>query len=215
MIGIDCSFFGRGYGIVLVRCPGLKKNLYWKEITTENKTVYEEARRYLKAAGFDIRAVVIDAKHGIKEVFSDLVVQICQYHQKQIVRRYLTSRPKIAAGQELKLITDDLTELDESLFTQLLDEWHEKWKELLKERTLAQDSKHWWYTHRRLRSAYRSLKTNLPYLFNYQKYPEILIPNTNNSLEGYFSKLKRLLNNHSGLKRCRRYKLIETILNSS
>ena len=215
MIGIDCSFFGRGYGIVLVRCPGLKKNLYWKEITTENKTVYEEVRRYLEAAGFDIRAVVIDAKHGIKEVFSDMVVQICQYHQKQIVRRYLTSRPKIAAGQELKLIADDLTELDESLFTQLLHEWHEKWKELLKERTLVQDSKHWWYTHRRLRSAHRSLKTNLLYLFSYQKYPELFIPNTNNSLEGYFSKLKRLLNNHSGLKRRRRYKLIETILNSS
>lgn len=215
MIGIDCSFFGRGYGIVLVRCPGLKKNLYWKEITTENKTVYEEARRYLEAAGFDIRAVVIDAKHGIKEVFSDLVVQICQYHQKQIVRRYLTSRPKTVAGQELKLITEGLTKIDEGLFTQLLHEWHEKWKEFLKERTLAQDSRHWWYTHRRLRSAYRSLKTNLLYLFSYQKYPELGIPNTNNSLEGYFSKLKRLLNNHSGLKRRRRYKLIETILNSS
>lgn len=215
MIGIDCSFFGRGYGIILVRCPGLKKNLYWKEITTENKIVYEEAGRYLKAAGFNIRAVVIDAKHGIKEVFSDLVVQICQYHQKQIVRRYLTRRPKTAAGQELKLITDTLIELEEQLFTQLLHKWHEKWKEFLKERTRAQDNRHWWYTHRKLRSAYRSLKTNLPYLFSYQRYPELFIPNTNNSLEGYFSKLKKLLNNHNGLKRCRRYKLIETILNSS
>ena len=215
VIGVDCSFFGRGYGIILARCPCLKKNLYWKEITTESKEAYEEARRFLEAAGFKIQAVVIDAKHGIKQAFSDLVVQICQYHQKQIVKRYLTSRPKTVAGQELKLITDDLTKLDEQLFTQLLKEWHEKWKEFLKERSFAQDNKRWWYTHRRLRSAYRSLNTNLPYLFSYQKYPELQIPNTNNSLEGYFSKLKKLLNNHNGLKRHRRYKLIEAILSSS
>ena len=85
----------------MVRCPGLKQNLYWKEITTENKGVYEEARRYLEAASFNIQAVILDAKHGIKEVFSDLVVQICQYHQQQIVGRYLTSRPKTEAGLEL------------------------------------------------------------------------------------------------------------------
>ena len=215
VIGVDCSFFGRGYGIILARCPGLKKNLYWKEITTESKEAYEEARRFLEASGFNIQAVVIDAKHGIKQAFSDLVVQICQYHQKQIVKRYLTSKPKTVAGQELKLITDDLTKLDEELFTQLLKEWHEKWKEFLKERSFAQDNKYWWYTHKRLRSAYRSLNTNLPYLFSYQKYPELQIPNTNNSLEGYFSKLKKLLNNHNGLKRHRRYKLIEAILSSS
>jgi predicted DNA-binding transcriptional regulator YafY len=75
VIGIDCSFFGRGYGIIVVRCPGLKQNLYWKEITTENKAVYEEAMHYLEATGFNIQAVVLDAKHGIKDVFSDRVVQ--------------------------------------------------------------------------------------------------------------------------------------------
>jgi len=212
VIGIDCSFFGRGYGIVVARCPDLKRNLYWKEITTENKEVYAEARRYLEAAGFDIQAVVLDAKHGIRDVFSDRVVQICQYHQQQIVGRYLTARPMTEAGSELKLLSDLLTKIDEKLFTELLTNWHEKWGAFLKERTYKSDDKHWWYTHKRIRSAYRSLMTNLPFLFSCQRHPEMHIPNTNNSLEGYFSKLKRLLNNHNGLKRWRRYKLIEAIL---
>jgi len=197
----------------VARCPGLKQNLYWKEITAENKAVYEEARRYLEAAGFSIQAIVIDAKHGIREVFSDLVVQICQYHQQQIVGRYLTARPKSEAGQELRLLVGSLTKIDEKLFTELLKNWHEKWRGFLTERTYKTDGKHWWYTHKRIRSAYRSLATNLPYLFSCQRYPELNIPNTNNSLEGYFSKLKRLLNNHNGLKRWRRYKLIGAILN--
>lgn len=197
----------------MARCPVLKQNLYWKEITTENKQVYEEARRYLEAISFSIQAVVIDSKHGMREVFTDLVVQICQYHQQQIVGRYLTARPKTEAGLELKLLANSLTKIDETLFTELLGAWHEKWSGFFKERTYKPDGKHWWYTHRRIRAAYRSLMTNLPYLFSYQRYPELNIPNTNNSLEGYFSKLKRLLNNHNGLKRWRRYRLIEAILN--
>jgi hypothetical protein len=39
------------------------------------------------------------------------------------------------------------------------------------------------------------------------------IPNTNNSSEGSFSEMKRLLNNHHGLKPWRRYRVTETILN--
>ena len=198
----------------MARSPSLKQNLYWKEITSENKAVYEEARRYLEAAGFNIQAVVIDAKHGIREVFSDLVIQICQYHQQQIVGRYLTARPKTEAGHELKLLTDSLTKIDEELFTELLSAWNEKWKGFLKERTYKPDGKHWWYTHKRIRAASRSLITNLPYLFSCQKYPEMHIPNTNNSLEGYFSKLKKLLNNHNGLRKWRRYKLIGAILDT-
>lgn len=156
--------------------------------------------------------MILDAKHGIKEVFSDLVVQICQYHQQQIVNRYLTTKPKTEAGLELKLLSDLLSQIDEVLFAEQLSSWREKHRFFLKERTYKPDGKHWWYTHRRIRSAYHSLVMNLPYLFSYQRYPELQIPNTNNSLEGYFSKIKRLLNNHNGLRRWRRYKLISTIL---
>jgi len=167
----------------------------------------------LEGAGFTIQAVVIDAKRGSKEVFSDKVVQICQYHEQQIIQRYLTSRPKTRAGQELKTLNDSLTKTTEDPFFESLLAWHKRWEVFLKERSYAPDSKHWWYTHRRLRSAYRSLKTNLPYLFSYLRHPELSIPNTNNSLEGYFSKIKQLLNNHHGLKKWRRYKLIEEVLN--
>ena len=38
------------------------------------------------------------------------------------------------------------------------------------------------------------LTTNLPYLFTYQKYPELAIPNTTNALDGTFAHLKELVN---------------------
>ncbi len=40
-------------------------------------------------------AAVIDGRKGGKEVFSDVPVQMCQYHQLMILRRYLTMNPRL------------------------------------------------------------------------------------------------------------------------
>lgn len=209
----DTTFFGRGYGILVVRCPRLKKNLHCHEVHSETPEEYWKARSDLETRGYTIEAAVIDGRRGILGVFSDIPVQFCQFHQIAIVRRYLTSRPKLEAGKELRAITLTLTISNEEIFTGLLEMWYQKWQSFLKERTYAEDGRHWQYTHRRIRSACRSLKTNLPYLFTYQKHPELKIPNTTNSLDGYFGKLKQLLNCHRGLTIKRRYKLIQEILN--
>ena len=208
----DTTFFGREYGILVVRCPRLKKNVHFHEVTSETPAEYLRARLELEDKGFTIEAAVIDGKRGVLRVFQDIPVQLCQFHQIATVRRYLTSRPKIEAGKELRAITLAMPTLTEKVFMELLGIWHAKWQEFLKERTYMGNGKRWQYTHRRIRSAYRSLNTNAPYLFTYQKYPELHIPNTTNSIDGYFSKLKQLLNTHRGLTIQRRYRLIQEIL---
>ena len=62
------------------------------------------------------------------------------------------------------------------------------------------DKTSWHYTHKRLRSAYRSLKSNMPYLFTYQRHPELSIPNTTNTLDGLFAHLKDHVRVHRGIK---------------
>lgn len=208
----DATFFRRTYGLLMVRCPRLKKNLYWKEISAETPEAYHQARSILESRGYTIEAAVVDGRRGVHAVFSDIPVQFCQFHQIAIIRRYLTSRPKLPAGVELRSITLALPILTEGAFQHMLDHWHERWSIFLKERTYALDGKHWQHTHRRIRSAYRSLRTNLPYLFTYEKHPHLRIPNTTNSLDGYFSKLKELLNVHRGQTIKRRYKMIQEIL---
>lgn len=187
----DVTFFGRGYGILVFRCQKLKKNIYWKEITQETPAVYKEARIELESKGFVIAGMVLDGKRGVREVFSDVPVQMCQFHQVAILKRYLTSRPKTDAGKELRAIGLALTILTEQDFKTLLKEWNEKWKDFLKEKTFATDGKHWNYTHRRMRSAYRSLNTNMPFLFTHQRHPELNMPNTTNSIDGFLEKQKR------------------------
>ena len=101
----DATFWGRGYGVLVIRCPRLKKNIHYHEITTETPFEYLKARRAAEAKGFVMEAAVIDGKRGVRAIFDDIPVQMCQFHQIQIVKRYLTSRPKLDAGKELRAVT--------------------------------------------------------------------------------------------------------------
>jgi len=193
----------------------LKKNLIWKEIHTETPGQYEQLKLELEQQGFTIKAVVLDGKRGVRQIFANIPVQMCQFHQVAIIIRYLTRNPILEAGQELREIALQLTTSTENKFAVLLDTWHERWHKFLKEKTTNPITGRWHYTHRRVRSAYRSLKTNLPYLFTYQKYPELNIPNTCNSLDGSITSLKNLLRIHRGMNQQNRYKMVCQILKNS
>jgi hypothetical protein len=197
---------------LLFRSPKLRKNLWWKQIRTESVYEYQIGKKHLEKNSFIITAVVIDGKKGVKQLFSDVPVQMCQYHQIKIINRYLTLNPKLEAGKELRKIVATLIHTNEKQFTNDLNNWHKKWEIFLKEKTTNLETGKWCYTHKKVRSAYRSLKTNLSILFTYQKYPDLNIPNTNNSIEGFFNSLKSHVNIHRGLNNSRRYKVIKEVL---
>jgi len=73
----------------------------------------------VESQGFDIIAVVLDGKMGVRNVFSGIPVQMCQFHQVAIVIRYLTRKPILEAGKELRIITLQLTRSNEKEFTKL------------------------------------------------------------------------------------------------
>ncbi len=208
----DVTFFGRSFGLCVMRVPNLKKNIYVREVQTESVDVYRQGRIELERQGYIILAIVLDGRPGVRQLFSDIPVQMCHFHQKQIIARYLTNNPKLSASIELKTITAALCETDETTFASALGAWHKEWSSFLKERTTDQVTGKWHYTHKRLRSAYRSLKANLPYLFTYQKYPHLNIPNTTNSLDGCFAYLKELVRVHRGSTKVLKSKIIEEVL---
>jgi mannosyltransferase OCH1-like enzyme len=131
---------------------------------------------------------------------------MCQFHQVQIVVRYLTKNPKTQAAFELKKLTLKLTEQSRKDFT---DNLNECWQNFLNERSRSHTTGKSFYTHKRLRSAYLSLKNHLPYLFVYRDYKELMIPNTTNALDSQFSNLKNKLRNHNGLSKLRKMRFID------
>ena len=132
---------------------------------------------------------------------------MCQFHMKQIIRRYLTLNPKMHASKELKALVDRLHKANEADFKKDYQEWKEKWKNTISHKSLHKDGK-MHYTHQRLRAAMNSLNFYLPYLFTYQREDCKGMPNTNNKIEGTFTDLKKNLNNHSGLTKENRKRFI-------
>jgi hypothetical protein len=209
---MDVTFLGKGLGLLLLRDPNARKNINWVYLETETNIVYLREVSKLISQGFKIKGFVIDSRVGLAQSLSRIApVQICQFHQQKIIYKYTTKRPKLEAGKELKHIADTLTKVSSIYFDLLLEQWHKKWKEFISERTYT-EGKHWGYTHQRLRSAYYSFVKNRPYLFTYEKLSEI--PNTNNSLEGSFSYLKKKLYIHTGLRMERKIKVINHHLSS-
>jgi len=211
----DTTFWGRHYGVCVFRAWPLAKNIWWHEVSSELMAHYRYASAILEERGWVFKAAVVDGRRGFLKVFEGMPVQICQFHQIKIVGRYLTSRPKTEAGKELLALVLTLTTTDEKIFSVELIAWHERWHDFMNEKTIStfeNGTTKWHFTHKNVRSAYRSLSTNLPNLFTYQKYPELSIPNTTNSLDGSFSALKKKLGVHHGLRRDRRYKVISKLL---
>ncbi len=162
---MDTTYWGRGFGVMLFKDAYTKENLLKYYVKTETNALYIEGIKELKRRGFTISAIVCDGRKGLIASFKGIPVQMCQFHQAAIIRRYLTRKPKLKAAQELMDVVDLMKQTDKESFVGALGLWLEKWKVFLNERTVNPTTNKSFYTHKRLRSAYRSLKNNLPWLF--------------------------------------------------
>ncbi|MEG1885059.1 MAG: transposase [Alistipes sp.] len=120
--------------------------------------------------------------------------------EKNEVNKFKTaSKPDLEASQELLDIAKFMCKTDKESFIGVFELWAVKWTDFLKERTVDRHTGKTHYTHHKLRSAYLSMKRNMPYLWTWYDWSERGIPNTNNGLEGKFTDLKTKLRNHNGL----------------
>ena len=176
----DATFYGKRkdkLGTLVFMDSITHEILIWKHIQTERVDDYKYLLVELLNLGYTILSVTIDGKRGVNSVFKDYPVQMCHFHQKRIIQRYITLHPKLEASQELKKIMTRLKYSDENRFTKALDIWYIKYKSFLDEITIHPDSQKSSYTHKKLVAAYRSIRNNLPYLFTYKNYKNINISN--------------------------------------
>lgn len=209
---IDTTYWGRNFGVMLFKDALSKENLLKYYVKNETNALYIKGITELQQRGLLIKAIVCDGRKGLIQSFGNIPVQMCQFHQSAIIRRYLTKRPKLKAAQELMDVVDLMKQTDKESFIGALSLWFEKWEFFLNERTVNPLTNKSFYTHKRLRSAYRSLKNNLPWLFTWYDYYELKIPNTTNAIDGHFADLKNKLRNHNGLSLKRKMKFIDGFL---
>lgn len=206
---MDTTYWGRYFGVMLFKDAYTKENLLKYYVKTETNALYLQGINELRKRDFEVVAIVCDGRRGLFNLFDDIPIQMCQFHQVAIIRRYITKKPKLTASIELKELVAMMKMTDKESFEGGLELWFIKWKSFLNERTTNPKTEKSYYTHKRLRSAYRSLKTNSKWLFTWYDYYGLNIPNTTNAIDGHFSDLKNKLRNHNGLSKERKRKFID------
>lgn len=194
---------------------GEKKNIYWREIISENKQVVLDSLKTLDAICIKgYLSFTIDGKPGIRHLleqeYLNIPIQYCLFHQKATIRRYNTLRPKTECGKAMNNLIKRLSSCFEIEFTTVFKVLKIIFHNFLKERNEKNEFK-----HKRIRSAFNSLNRNIPWLFTYQNYPHLKIPHTTNSCDGSFAHWKEKVGLHHGLRKDRRYKMIASFLSEN
>ena len=214
VIQMDTTYWGRNFGLLVIKDSVRKRVLWRKYVRHETIADYMEGVQWLKDHGFKIYGVVIDGMRGLAQALWPYPVQLCQFHQILTVKHYLTQEPDLDASRELLELVNSITRMDKESFMGAFNEWYEKHKDVVNERVHDKRIKRKTppYMRPRLRSAYLSVKRNMPLLWTFYDNPNIGLPNTNNGLEGIFSDIKTKLRVHSGISKDHRKKLIDEYL---
>jgi len=201
--------------IMLFKDAYSKKLLHYEIVKHETNKWYKEWVRSLQDQWRNIKAIVSDWRRWLLWWFWSIPTQMCQFHQKQIIRRYITKKPILEPNRELNEIVKRLCRTEKVCFEKELIKRYNKHEVFLKEKAISINTGKSYFVHKRTRAAYRSLKSNMKFLFVYEQYREEFdIPNTTNAIESEFSHFKYKVNLHRWLRRDRKRKLIDYILKS-
>ena len=199
------------YGWCLITATNGEKIIDWQWCQRENSAAYQALMNRLPTP----TVVLTDGGTGIVKAlrltWPQSRIQRCLFHVKTNTITDLTRKPKTAAGKALLALTNQLltikTPQEAANWIRLLHQWHQLFQEFISEKTYSTDPNgktHWWWTHERLRRAYKRLErlSRSENLFTYleHEFANQGINRTTSQLEGGINApIRRLLNTHRGL----------------
>lgn len=216
---VDGTYFGqrkegRSWCTIVARDPYKQENLLWTFEETEMTSAYVWIREGLEAFGYIILSVTGDGFSGIKSAFHGIPYQMCHVHMERLIIQGTTRHPIIEAGQVLLALVRTLHQKTNShLFHTRLQEYVERYRDFLNEKTIHPLSGEQSWTHEELRRAVYALMRHEKYLFTYEHNKNI--PKTTNSLEGHFRHVKKLIHVHHGVSRKNAQRILHSVFLAS
>ena len=199
IISADATYFKKKFGVFVFMDALTCKCLWWKFLSAkESISDYKEGLEYC-AKYYEIKAIIGDGILGLKKLCKErgIPFQICLVHVYRRAMTKLTKKPKSDASKALLAITKRLFNMSKIGLEYELKRFAKKFESFLKEKTYSDNGK-WHYTHKSIRSAHFTLKSNLEYLYTYENIQDM--PRDNNIIESFFRDLKTHMSIHKGLK---------------
>lgn len=212
------------YGWCLITATNGEKIIAWQWCQRENSPAYQALMNRLPAP----TVVVTDGGAGIakalKICWPQSRIQRCLFHIRANTITDLTRRPQSEAGKALLGLANQLmgvkTPEDAGKWLSLLQHWYRVYYDYINEKTYAGEpgTRKWWWTHQRVRKAYKRLErlARSGYLFTWldPKLTGLDIQRTTSRLEGGINAaIRRLLNAHRGLSEPHMKTAVEWLLN--
>jgi len=190
-----------------------KNIIFWYYTVRENYPNYLYCFSKLEELGYGVKSITSD-KHGslvstVKTKYPNIPHQYCLVHLQRRCQELLTKHPETEAGTKLLEMVKFLNRIkiheEKQVFLNWFWRFGGEYEDLIKHRTYNSDptsKKKWWYTHRKLRLAFNTVKSSLNNIFFYLE--DSSIPKDTNGLEAEFTHLKGKLNMHRGISKQRR-----------
>ena len=151
-------------------------NIYHKFVVSETLMEYLDCLIKIDqvcVGGY--KSFTVDGRAGVIKIlnrrYPTVPVQMCIFHQVQIVLRYTTRSPKNTCGKDLKKLILTLKSATKKEFTNDFNELQVKHQNYLNEYTINPITNRKQYCHKSHRSAFRTISRHLKDLFTFQDYP--------------------------------------------
>ncbi|MBI4057756.1 hypothetical protein HY405_00320 [Candidatus Microgenomates bacterium] len=209
VLGLDGMWLHRFGAVMIYRDVTNQTNLWWSWQASESyQNLLEDFYQvFLLTKQVCPSGIVSDWKGAIVSLvgafFPGVPHQRCLAHLIREGKRLLPAGSPFEFTLKLRRIVEEVIFIKDPAdyfdWSQKLERWQKHYGGLLKVRTINEGTeKRWWYTHGNLRRAIRLLTKDQGNLFKFLHHD--FLPNTNNSLEGVNSQLKRKLGTHRGMK---------------
>ena len=207
----DATHFQRWGCLLITKVTGVKQPLavsFHRHEDQVSAVSHLQPLSHLSVTGF-----TTDGRRGLvlayRQLFPQAAQQRCLVHVRFRVQSLLTSKPKLALGQELLELVKLLHEVKDGMaatsWWELFSDWYTQNQDQINTRSHHQDlltrKRHWWYTHKNLRKAAKHVLYAGDHLFTFLSYSNSV--SHTNHLEGTFGQRKPSLYRHRGLSRTR------------
>lgn len=211
----------------LITATNGKKIVDWQWCAHENASAYQALMSRLPAPQVAVTDGGAGVAKALRLAWPDSLVQRCLFHVRANTITDLTRRPKIDAGKALLELANQLVAVDTSVkaarWLSLLQAWHGLYGALVNEKSYSTDAygrRQWWWTHERLRRAYKRLErlARAGHLFTWlnPQFVGLDIQRTTSRLEGGVNAaIRRLLNAHRGMSEAHMKTGVEWLLNQN
>jgi hypothetical protein len=91
---MDTTYFGKTFGVMVFKDSITGQILLKQYVQQESNKLYLSGIKEIARRGIKIQVIICDGRKGLLQLFEGIPIQMCNFHQVAIIRRYLTKKPK-------------------------------------------------------------------------------------------------------------------------